>query len=77
VLFADEPTGNLDADTGAQIIDQLFGLNARAGTTLVMVTHDEALAARCDRVVRIDNGCLQEETTDKAPTQSEAFEGQA
>ncbi len=60
VLFADEPTGNLDADTGAQIIEQLFDLNAREKTTLIMVTHDEALADRCHRVVRIDNGSLQE-----------------
>lgn len=58
ILFADEPTGNLDARTGAQIIDLLFSLNADAATTLVLVTHDEKLAARCQRTLRIDDGRL-------------------
>ncbi len=56
VLFADEPTGNLDATTGARIMDLLFGLNADAGATLVLVTHDRDLAARCARVIRLDAG---------------------
>jgi putative ABC transport system ATP-binding protein len=56
VLFADEPTGNLDAATGARIIDLLFELNARARTTLMLVTHDRELAARCDRSVRMEAG---------------------
>lgn len=56
VLMADEPTGNLDAATGSGVIDLLFELNAEAGTTLVLVTHDEALAARCARVVRLAAG---------------------
>lgn len=56
VLFADEPTGNLDAKTGQRIIELLFGLNAARGTTLVLVTHDPALAQRCDRVLEIDAG---------------------
>lgn len=58
VLFADEPTGNLDTRTGEQIIDLLFGLNAARGTTLVLVTHDERIAARCDSVIHIDAGRL-------------------
>ena len=56
VLFADEPTGNLDTVTGAHIIDLLFELNAEYATTLVLVTHDERLAARCQRVVVIEAG---------------------
>ena len=56
VLFADEPTGNLDAATGERIVELLFGLNAETGTTLVLVTHDRALAARCGRVIRLDAG---------------------
>ena len=56
VLFADEPTGNLDAGTGGRIMDLLFGLNAGAGTTLILVTHDQSIAARCGRLVRLDAG---------------------
>jgi putative ABC transport system ATP-binding protein len=56
VLFADEPTGNLDAVTGERIVDLLFGLNAAVGSTLVLVTHDRALASRCGRIVRLDAG---------------------
>ena len=56
VLFADEPTGNLDTRTGAKIIDLLFELNAEFDTTLVLVTHDDRLAARCGRVIEIDGG---------------------
>ena len=56
VLFADEPTGNLDAATGARVIDLLFALNT---TTLVLVTHDPALASRCSRVIEIDAGRLR------------------
>jgi len=58
VLFADEPTGNLDTRTGKTIIDLLFSLNARRETTLVIVTHDQQLANRCDRVVNMDAGKL-------------------
>jgi putative ABC transport system ATP-binding protein len=56
VLFADEPTGNLDAATGERIMDLLFGLNAATGATLVLVTHDQSLAGRCARVIRLDAG---------------------
>jgi putative ABC transport system ATP-binding protein len=58
LLLADEPTGNLDRATGALVMDLLFGLRERLGTTLVLVTHDEALAARCGRVVRMEDGLL-------------------
>ena len=56
VLFADEPTGNLDTQTGAQITDLLMTLNQQQGTTLVMVTHDNQLAERCDKQFQIDAG---------------------
>jgi len=56
VLFADEPTGNLDTVTGARVIDLLFELNREFETTLVLVTHDERLAERCDRIVALDSG---------------------
>lgn len=59
ILFADEPTGSLDTRTGEKIIELLFDLNTRRGTTLVLVTHDERLAARCDRVLTLDAGRLQ------------------
>ena len=56
LLLADEPTGNLDAATGAQVIELMFDMNAEAGTTLILVTHDEALAHRCGRTLRLDAG---------------------
>ena len=58
VLFADEPTGNLDTTTGAKIADLLFALNADSGTTLVLVTHDRTLAARCGRSLIMEAGLL-------------------
>lgn len=58
ILFADEPTGNLDQKTGGKIIDLLFELNQQAGTTLVLVTHEQRLADRCQRVLVIDDGRL-------------------
>ncbi|MBV6288113.1 ABC transporter ATP-binding protein [Pseudomonas aegrilactucae] len=58
VLFADEPTGNLDSHTGERITDLLFELNKERGTTLVLVTHDERLAHRCGRLIRLDAGHL-------------------
>ncbi|MDX5299229.1 MAG: ABC transporter ATP-binding protein [Gammaproteobacteria bacterium] len=60
ILFADEPTGNLDGATGDHSAELLMQLNREHGTTLVMVTHDERLAARCQRVVHINNGVLSE-----------------
>ncbi len=59
ILFADEPTGNLDTTTGSAIIDLLFELNRDQGATLVMVTHDTDLAARCGRVMTLENGKLR------------------
>ena len=59
ILVADEPTGNLDEDTGRQIIDLLFAGHAQRGTTLVLVTHDTGLAARCGRVVRLRSGRVE------------------
>jgi putative ABC transport system ATP-binding protein len=61
VLFADEPTGNLDRQTGDRIADLLFSLNRDFSTTLILVTHDEQLAARCDRRLRLREGKLWEE----------------
>lgn len=58
MLFADEPTGNLDTETGRAIIDLLFELNAQSGTTLILVTHDERIAERCGRVLRLAGGRL-------------------
>ncbi len=60
ILFADEPTGNLDENTGEQIIEHLFALNKAQGTTLILITHDPELAARCDRSLRLHDGQLQE-----------------
>ncbi|MEB7711363.1 ABC transporter ATP-binding protein [Kluyvera cryocrescens] len=61
LLFADEPTGNLDRHTGDKIADLLFSLNREHGTTLILVTHDAQLAARCDRRLRLVDGQLREE----------------
>lgn len=61
LLFADEPTGNLDRQTGDKIADLLFSLNREHGTTLILVTHDAQLAARCDRRLRLVDGQLREE----------------
>ena len=58
VLFADEPTGNLDPDTSERVVNLLFELNREAGTTLILVTHDPQIASRCARILRIDAGRL-------------------
>ena len=62
ILFADEPTGNLDGDTARLVVDMLFELNAAAGTALVLVTHDLELAKRCRHVLRLRSGAVMEQT---------------
>jgi len=62
VLFADEPTGNLDSRTGANIMELMFELNRRSSTTLILVTHDSSLAERCDRVIALDAGRLESDS---------------
>jgi putative ABC transport system ATP-binding protein len=62
VLFADEPTGNLDARTGETIMELMFELNRSSSTTLILVTHDSTLAARCDRILSLDAGKLVSDT---------------
>jgi len=59
VLFADEPTGNLDTHTGERIVSLLFDLNAQSQTTLVLVTHDRAVAGRCGRILQMESGALK------------------
>jgi putative ABC transport system ATP-binding protein len=62
LLLADEPTGNLDVATGAAVIDLMFAMNAEQGTTLILVTHDEAIASRCRRVLKLTGGRLVDDT---------------
>jgi putative ABC transport system ATP-binding protein len=66
VLFADEPTGNLDQATGTAIIDLLFRLRARANATLFLVTHEEVLAQRCDRILRMKDGLIVAESDNRS-----------
>jgi len=66
IIFADEPTGNLDSVTGSVVEDILFDLNRDHGITLIIVTHDEELAARCDRQLRIRDGLLIDDTSEVA-----------
>jgi putative ABC transport system ATP-binding protein len=68
ILVADEPTGNLDEDTGRQIVDLLFAGHAERNTTLVLVTHDPSLAARCDRVVKLRSGHVQPASHERVAT---------
>ena len=70
ILLADEPTGNLDERTGSSIIDLLLGQRARRGSTLVMVTHDLSLAARCDEIVRLHSGEVESTTAQPERTAS-------
>ncbi len=67
VLFADEPTGNLDTGTGAEVADLMFALPARHGTTLFLVTHEEALAQRCSRILRLKDGVIVSDSRVPAP----------
>jgi putative ABC transport system ATP-binding protein len=62
IIFADEPTGNLDGETGRQIMDLIFGLHRRTGTTLILITHDPQLAARCERTVIMGDGRIVRST---------------
>jgi len=64
LILADEPTGNLDRTTGGAVMDLLFGLRARLGTTLLLITHDQALAERCERQVRIEDGMIVSDTAE-------------
>lgn len=66
ILFADEPTGNLDTGNGEKIIDLIFELNQQLGTTLVLVTHDDRLAERCQRLVRLEAGKVVEDSVNSA-----------
>ncbi len=66
ILLADEPTGNLDAATGVQIMDLLLGLNARHGATLILVTHAPELAERCNRVIRLEDGRVGQDALKEA-----------
>ena len=63
ILFCDEPTGNLDGETAHKVVELIFGLNREKGTTLVLVTHDSELAARCARTIRLKNGAVVPEAT--------------
>jgi putative ABC transport system ATP-binding protein len=61
VILADEPTGNLDGETGRQVIELMFDLSRKRGATLLLITHDPALAARCDRIIRLVDGLIVED----------------
>jgi putative ABC transport system ATP-binding protein len=68
ILFADEPTGNLDAATGASIMELLFDRQRETGATLVMITHDQALAARCGRIVEMRDGLIVADSGEVMPS---------
>jgi putative ABC transport system ATP-binding protein len=66
LLLADEPTGNLDGDTGKRIIELMFTMADRVGTTIVMITHDPSLARQCDRVIRLVDGLIVDDSGGEA-----------
>ena len=73
LLLADEPTGNLDGETGQKVLDGLFDLQQRLGTTLLLITHDPSLASRCDRIVRLHDGRIADDGRGQAaPTAASA-----
>jgi putative ABC transport system ATP-binding protein len=72
ILFADEPTGNLDGATGTAIVDLIFGLNRDRGTTLVIITHDRSLAAKCGRIVEIRDGQIASDQRTHVPAHAVA-----
>lgn len=74
LIFADEPTGNLDAHTGEEIVDLLFSRRAQAGATLLIITHDASLAARCERVLTMADGVIVSDTRTTGASTSEAAE---
>ena len=67
ILFADEPTGNLDAATGTQVTELLFELHRQSGTTLILVTHDLGLARRCERIIRMSDGRVADDALSSSP----------
>ena len=74
ILFADEPTGNLDTTTGRKVVDLLFDLNREFATTLILVTHDERLARRCDRIVRLVAGAIDSDVVNQSTNNSDEIE---
>lgn len=70
ILFADEPTGNLDTETGEHIENLIFDLNTQEGTTLILVTHDLDLADKCDRIIKIKNGIIDSDVTKLKETEA-------
>ena len=72
ILFADEPTGNLDSRTGERVMELLFDLNHATGTTLVLVTHDERMAARCERTIELASGRIISDQRNDAPARQSA-----
>lgn len=70
LLLADEPTGNLDGDTGKRIIELMFAMADRVGTTIVLITHDSGLARQCDRVIRLVDGLIVDDARGDAPRQA-------